>query len=83
MHAIDYLVHAWAVGVAIGERPVLPEHACETVLTYAESWPPAHPEIWGPGAPFGHPVTVAEDAPASDRMLALLGRVPTWPDNPG
>ena len=80
MHALEYLVHAWDLGTAIDHKPELPEDACEDVLSITATWPPGHPEIWGPGAPFGHPVTVAQDAPASDRMLALLGRCPTWPE---
>jgi uncharacterized protein (TIGR03086 family) len=81
MHAIDYLVHAWDLGAAIDHKPELPEDACHGVLAFAATWPPGHPEIWGPGAPFGHPVSVAQDAPASDRMLALLGRTPAWPEH--
>jgi uncharacterized protein (TIGR03086 family) len=80
MHAIDYLAHAWDLGAAIGHAPALPEGACEEVLAVVASWPPGHPEIWGPGAPFGHPVRMSRTAPAADRMLGLLGRSPTWPE---
>jgi uncharacterized protein (TIGR03086 family) len=83
MHSIDYLVHAWDVGAALGRKPVLDEDACRDVLAIAESWPAGHPEIWGPAAPFGHPLTVPDSAPAADRMLGLLGRSPTWPNRDG
>lgn len=80
MHAIDYLLHAWDLGAAMGRRPVLDEAACLDVLDIVTSWPVGHPEIWGPGAPFAHPVAVPISAPAADRVLGLLGRSPTWPD---
>ncbi|HYJ68593.1 MAG TPA: TIGR03086 family metal-binding protein [Nocardioidaceae bacterium] len=82
MHAIDYLVHAWDVSVAIGQAADLDEGACRRVLKIAESWPTGHPDIWGPGAPFGQPVVVDDDAPPSHRMLGLLGRAPGWPQVP-
>jgi uncharacterized protein (TIGR03086 family) len=81
MHAIDYLVHAWDVGAALGRAPALEEDACCDVLAIAQSWPPGHPEIWGPGAPFAEPVSVPDTAPAADRMVGLLGRSPTWPNH--
>jgi uncharacterized protein (TIGR03086 family) len=83
MHAIDYLIHAWDVGAALDRKPVLDEDACREVLLIAESWPTGHPEIWGPGAPFAHPVTVPARAPATNRMLGLLGRSPTWTNHVG
>src|SRR5690606_9573413 len=81
MHAIDYLVHAWDVGAALGRAIALDEHACREVLSIAESWPAGHPEIWGPGAPFAPPVPVPDTAPVADRMIGLLGRSPAWPNH--
>ncbi|MDV3220629.1 TIGR03086 family metal-binding protein [Intrasporangium sp.] len=80
MHAIDYLLHAWDLGAALGRKPVLDEGACLDVLDIVVSWPAGHPEIWGPGAPFGHPLALPASSPAADRVLGLLGRSPTWPD---
>lgn len=79
MHAIDCLAHAWDVSVSIGHRRNLDEEACAEVLEIAEDWPPGHPAIWGPDAPFGYPVAVPAESSAADRMLGLLGRSPTWP----
>lgn len=80
MHFIDYLVHGWDLAVSIGVDADLDEESCREVLRIAAKWPQGHPEIWGPGAPFGHPVPVPPRAPAADRMLGLLGRSPSWPD---
>jgi hypothetical protein len=83
MHAIDYLLHAWDLGAALRHPPVLDEDACLEVLHIVESWPVGHPEIWGPGAPFAHPLAVPASSPAAERVLGLLGRSPTWPDDEG
>jgi len=80
MHFIDYLVHGWDVAVSIGLDPELDDEACSEVLRIAAQWPQGHPEIWGPGAPFGTPVEVAPTAPPAERMLGLLGRSPSWRD---
>lgn len=80
MHFIDYLTHGWDMAVSIGVDPQLDEDLCLEVLRIAASWPVGHPEIWGPGAPFGFPVDVPADAPPPDRMIGLLGRRPTWPE---
>ncbi|HEX2133406.1 MAG TPA: TIGR03086 family metal-binding protein [Actinophytocola sp.] len=79
MHFIDYLVHGWDVAVSIGADPGLDPAACDAVLRIGAAWPPDSPVIWGPGAAFGHRVEVPDDAPVADRMLAFLGRSPSWP----
>lgn len=80
MHFIDYLVHGWDVARAIGVDCHLDERLCSAVLAMGERWPAGAPTIWGPGAPFAHPVPVPDSAPADHRMLGFLGRSPTWPD---
>jgi uncharacterized protein (TIGR03086 family) len=82
MHFIDYLAHGWDVAKATGTEAVLDEDLCEAVLAMGSRWPKGAPTIWGPGAPFGHPVPIPEEATAQDRMLGFLGRTPTWPDTP-
>jgi uncharacterized protein (TIGR03086 family) len=79
MHFIDYLTHGWDVAVSIGVEASLDEESCREVLRMAARWPAGHPEIWGPGAPFGYPVDVPATASAQERMLGLLGRSATWP----
>lgn len=76
MHFVDYLVHGWDVARAIGVDHRLDTDLCLTVLRMGERWPKSS---WGPGAPFGYPVPVAEGAPADHRMLGFLGRDPKWP----
>jgi uncharacterized protein (TIGR03086 family) len=78
MHFIDYLVHGWDVAVAIGAEPDLDPELCLAVLRIGARWPPDSTAIWGPGAPFGYRVPVADDAPPAHRMLGFLGRNPTW-----
>src|SRR2546430_8329475 len=79
MHFIDYLVHGWDVARAAGVEYPLDEELCLAVLAMGEAWPAGSPRIWGPGAPFGHPVPVPDGAPAFARMLGFLGRSRDWP----
>jgi uncharacterized protein (TIGR03086 family) len=79
MHFIDYLVHGWDVAMAIGAEPGLDPELCAAVLRIGARWPPGAASIWGPGAPFGFPVAVPDDAPPDRRMLGFLGRSSEWP----
>ncbi|WP_211247491.1 hypothetical protein [Cryptosporangium arvum] len=36
------------------------------------------PEWRGPGMAFGYEVTVGDDAPVMDRVVAFAGRAPKW-----
>jgi uncharacterized protein (TIGR03086 family) len=76
MHFIDYLVHGWDVATAIGVDARLDPACCAAVLRIGQSWRKGSPSIWGPGAPFGYPVAVPDDAPPDQRMLGFLGRAP-------
>jgi uncharacterized protein (TIGR03086 family) len=78
MHFIDFLVHGWDLAVSIGVDADLDDEACREVLRIAARWPQGHPDIWGPGAPFGTPVEVPPGATPAHRMLGLLGRSPSW-----
>ncbi len=76
-HFIDYLVHSWDVarslGVAFAPEPDLLEAA----------WPvaklvPDDEQRLEPGAAFRPSLPAPDDATDFDRLLALLGRSPTW-----
>jgi uncharacterized protein (TIGR03086 family) len=78
MHFIDYLVHGWDVARAAGIEYHLDDKLCLVVLEMGATWPAGSPRIWGPGAPFGRPVAVADDATPADTVLGFLGRSPDW-----
>lgn len=67
----ELLVHGWDLARATGCEVVFPEDIAETELVFSrnllKSVPPGH-------APFGSPQPVADDAPAINRLVALLGR---------
>jgi uncharacterized protein (TIGR03086 family) len=76
-HQITELaVHSWdlvrATGAPIALDPALAEHA------WAWSRTMLQPQFRGPGKAFGADVTVPEDAPAYDRLVAWFGRDPGW-----
>jgi uncharacterized protein (TIGR03086 family) len=78
-HLIDYVVHSWDVARALGlsvafERDVL----AEATLLALEV--PDGSYRMQPGALFAPPVPVPRGAAALDRIVAILGRSPAWPD---
>ncbi|WP_131738685.1 TIGR03086 family metal-binding protein [Actinomadura roseirufa] len=75
-HFVDLVVHAWDVAAAIG-APWEPSGELVTAsLTVAALVPPG-PAGRGPGMSFGAAVAEEGGAPR-DRLLALLGRSPSW-----
>jgi uncharacterized protein (TIGR03086 family) len=77
-HFIDYVVHTWDLARALGT----PVSFDETVLKPA--WEiarlvPAGEARTSPGAAFA-PALPEGDGPLLDRVLALLGRSPNWPE---
>jgi len=76
-HFIDNLVHSWDVRRALGVDSALDDDLAHAAYRVAARYPTT-PDVRGPGAPFGPPVAVAEDAPITDRLVALLGRSPDW-----
>lgn len=74
-HFIDFLVHGWDVAQSIG-APFSPDEDLLDAALKIASKVPATPESRGPGRAFGIPVPIDEDAPAFDRLLAMLGRAP-------
>jgi uncharacterized protein (TIGR03086 family) len=72
LRTIEALTHGWDVGRATGRVPdvdgAVAERAIAHSLALMERLPPDR-------TPFGPPQPVAADAPAIDRLAALLGRV--------
>ncbi|MFI9810643.1 TIGR03086 family metal-binding protein [Saccharothrix variisporea] len=76
-HFVDNLVHAWDLAKAVGFDATLDEEMALAAYKMARHYP-STPEVRGPGAAFGLPVDVPEDAPLTDRLVGLLGRKPDW-----
>ncbi|MEU6250395.1 TIGR03086 family metal-binding protein [Glycomyces sp. NPDC047010] len=77
-HFIDYVVHAWDVGVSLGRPPVFAQPLLDAVLPLVLSVPATGPARTGPYAPFAPAVTAAADASTMEELLAYLGRDPKW-----
>ncbi len=71
LRTIECLVHGWDVARGAGARLEVDEAVAERAIAHSlalmERLPPDR-------TPFGPPQPVAEDAPAIDRLAALLGR---------
>ena len=67
----DLVIHGWDLGRAIGYAEPLPADAVETVYAWAESMG----DLASTGL-FDEPVTVPDDAPTIDKLVALTGRDP-------
>jgi uncharacterized protein (TIGR03086 family) len=67
----ELLVHGWDLARATGQSPAFPEPVAEQELAFSRG---ALGQIPPGRTPFGPPRPVADDAPAIDRLAALLGR---------
>ena len=74
-HLLDYVVHAWDVAVTIGARWEPAGELTDAALRVATRVPD---EGRGAGAAFRRRIAVGDDAAPGDRLLALLGRDPSW-----
>jgi uncharacterized protein (TIGR03086 family) len=74
MHMVDFLVHGWDVARAMGAPSSLDEDLSEAALAIALRWPYRRPD-----KAFDVRVAVAGSAGAGDRLVAYLGRSPSWP----
>jgi uncharacterized protein (TIGR03086 family) len=81
-HLLDYVVHTWDVAAALGRPLVLADDLVAAALDIAHREVPDGPRRHRPDASFAPPVPTPEDAPAFDRLLAVLGRSPHWTDRP-
>lgn len=69
----EVVIHGWDVARAIG-RP----YDCDPATAHACLQHLAQFDASGTEGLFGPAVTVAEDAPALDRIIAMSGRDPGW-----
>ncbi|MBB5958947.1 uncharacterized protein (TIGR03086 family) [Saccharothrix tamanrassetensis] len=76
-HFVDNLVHSWDLRRALGLDGTLDDELALAAYKMARRYP-STPDVRGPGAAFGLPVDVAEDASITDRLVGLLGRSPDW-----
>lgn len=80
-HFIDYVVHGWDVARALGEEYHLDDDLAAAALLVAEAVPTG-PARESPSAAFQPVLPIGPDVSALERILLLLGRSPTWPDQP-
>ena len=67
----ELLVHGWDLARATGQPTRFPEEVAEQEIQFSRG---ALGQIPPGRTPFGAPQPVADDAPAIDRLAALLGR---------
>ncbi|MEU0568088.1 TIGR03086 family metal-binding protein [Nonomuraea sp. NPDC005983] len=81
-HFIDCVVHGWDLAKALGVAPNVPPALAEAALPLAAQVPDT-PEARGEGRAFRPGLAIEDDAPALDRVVALLGRSPSWTPTSG
>ncbi len=70
---IDLILHAWDLGTAIGFDAPLPSDLVEFAYRQARDWGDVSESGY-----FDAPVSVPDDAPTLDKLVALTGRDPNW-----
>jgi uncharacterized protein (TIGR03086 family) len=73
LRTVETLVHGWDLARATGQRVPFPDELAQQELTFSRDLLGRLPEG---RQPFGPSRPVADDAPAVDRLAALLGRSP-------
>jgi uncharacterized protein (TIGR03086 family) len=76
IYLAEISIHTWDLAVATGQQPAFDEQAVEIALATMRMGLPAEPRD---EVPFGPVQSVAEDAPAIERLVAWCGRPPAWP----
>ena len=74
-HLVDYVAHGWDVARSLGLPYQLDPDVLDIALRIAAAVPDGENRL-APGAAFAPALPVPEDAPALDRIVALLGRSP-------
>ncbi|MFE5286610.1 TIGR03086 family metal-binding protein [Nocardia sp. NPDC056611] len=77
-HFIDYVVHSWDVARALGRTVAFDDDLVSAALPVAEAVPRGA-DRERPGASFAPEVPGARTS-GLDRILAVLGRSPGWPE---
>ncbi|WP_328447369.1 TIGR03086 family metal-binding protein [Amycolatopsis sp. NBC_00438] len=78
-HFVDYVVHSWDVARTLGLPVHFDQDVLDEALRITESVPGGQSRLV-PGAPFG-PAADAGELSGLDRVVALLGRSPNWPED--
>ncbi|MFE3743774.1 TIGR03086 family metal-binding protein [Streptomyces sp. NPDC059134] len=78
-HLLDHVAHAWDIAVTIGAPWEPGAELTAAALRVAARVPD---EGRGAGAAFRRRIAVPDDAPPGDRLLALVGRDPSWTPGP-
>ena len=73
-YTTDVWMHSWDMAKALGREPDLGEERCRATLAALE---PLEELLRGSGH-YGPAVPVADDASAQDRLMAFIGRDPSW-----
>lgn len=79
MQLVDSVVHAWDLARTLDLPLLFDAETLRPVLELSEQIPDNESRT-APGASFAPAVPYAGDAPALDKIVALLGRSPTWPN---
>ncbi len=74
MLTADVLVHSWDLSRSVGAEVVLDADLCEAALEGARG----SEEARAASGMFGPPIGVAEGSDAQTRLVALMGRDPSW-----
>jgi uncharacterized protein (TIGR03086 family) len=78
-HFIDYVVHSWDVAAALGVPVEFDDDVLTAALTIAGQVP-ADAASRGPGTAFDPVLPEPDGGAPLDRVLAMLGRSPAWPE---
>jgi uncharacterized protein (TIGR03086 family) len=73
VRTVEALVHGWDLAVATGQQAGFPDDVAAGELAFSRG---LLGQIPPDRRPFGPPQPVPDDAPALDRLVALLGRAP-------
>ena len=76
MLLMEFLTHGWDLAVATGQHPAFDVDAATLALDTGRLL--LKPEYRGEGKPFGEEVAPRPDADPVDRVVAYLGRDPSW-----